>query len=244
MKHSRTIGALAGLVLSSATGTAAAAIVGPVTVDFNGLVDATVFGTANVAPGGGSCGGIGPCWLEEGAVVGVVEVPTNLGAHLHRTGPETDRAIGYEADTSGIYLRADDNSAFGLVSLDFSAPISPENPDNGPNDFWEILGFDTAVNLDLESGDGTNYATRVAYQTVANGFDGTLVLDPAFANINAFWIHYNGYPSVPLDGKSFFLEVDDINLTAAAVAPVPIPAAVWLFGSGLLGFAASARKKA
>ena len=37
--------------------------------------------------------------------------------------------------------------------MKFNAAIGVENPDTGSNDFWEILGFNTALNPDLDSGE-------------------------------------------------------------------------------------------
>ena len=124
--------------------------------------------------------------------------------------------MGYHADSSGIYIRALNTKAFTLKSFDFRAPINANNPGTGANDFWEILGFDRAINPGLGNGDGTNYANRVAYQTVPNGFNGNLLLNPSFQNISAFWIHYNGYPQTPNDGKAFAMTLDNIEVTPVA----------------------------
>ncbi|MDD2762060.1 MAG: hypothetical protein PHH11_17430, partial [Methylomonas sp.] len=63
----------------------------------------------------------------------------------------------------------------------------------------------------------------------------------AFKNVAAIWIHYNGYPSTP-SGILFDLKVD--NIVLAAPAAVPVPGAVWLFGSALLGMVSFGRKRA
>ncbi len=239
MKKFKTIGWLAAVALGSVTGTAAAAITSPVTIEFEGLLLSSFDGKGNVTPLAlGACPD--DCYHEDGAAFGVVNDPLDGQEHLHRNGGAADRAVGYHADSSGIYVRADDSTPFSLDSLDFSAPISDTNPGTGP--LWEILGFNTALNDNLASGNGTDYVTRVAYQTVDNGFSGTFTLDAAFHNISAFWIHHVGYPAVPTDGVDFGMELDNVHLSAA-VAAVPVPAAVWLFGSALLGLAASARKR-
>jgi len=191
-------------------------IPGPVTLTFQGLAFSSIAGPGNVAPvAGGNCPGnaAAGCYYEGGMAVGIVADSSNPIAHLHRTGPVGDRRLAYHADSSGIHLRALDSSAFSLESLDFLAPIAGDNPDSGGNDVWEILGFDTALNPLLDLGDGTNYGARVAYQTVANGFNGTLALDPAFGNINALWIHYKGYPQSPTDGKQFSMSIDNVRLS-------------------------------
>ena len=242
---------ISGLMLTASVavvGVANASITGPTTINFSGMLSSSYAGKSNLAPlATGNCSGVGNngCFVEDGVVVGIVDDTSNVTAHVHREGGAVDGSLGYHSDSSGIYIRAQDSTPFSLTSLDFLAPISVENPDNAANDVWEILGFNTALNLGLDTGDGTNYSSRVAYQTVANGFDGNLLLDPAFQNISAFWIHYKGYPQTPADGKAFAMELDNVVLNAAVPpAAVPVPAAVWLFGSGLMGILANRRKKA
>jgi hypothetical protein len=111
----------------------------------------------------------------------------------------------------------------------------------GVNDYWEILGYASALNpgLNLAADSGP----WIAKQTVTNGFNGTVTLSSAFNNISAFWIHYHGYQQVPTDGKAFNMNLDNV-LVNTAVSSVPVPAAVWLFGSGLMGFLYSAKRKA
>ena len=189
------------------------------TIDFNtGMTSASYAGFANNAPiADGHCAGSGPngCYEQNGMVVGIVKDTSNPIAHLHRV-PGADKALSYHSDSSGIYIRSLDSKAFSLDSMDFKAPISANNPDSGVNDYWEILGFNTALNPGLDTGDGTNYATRVAYQTVANGFNGTLLLNSGFSNINAAWIHYKGYPQTPTDGKDFSMALDNVKVSPAA----------------------------
>lgn len=203
---------------------AAPTIPGPVTIDFSAMNAPTGFssyaGKANLAPAaGGLCSGTGlqGCYYEDGVAIGIVNDSSNPVAHLHRAGSVADRELQYHADSTGIYLRALDGSAFGLLSLDFEAPLdAAENPDSGAADFWEVMGFNTSVNPTLDT--DTAFPTRVAYQTVANGFNGPLVLGADFLNINAFWITYNGYHQTPVDGKAYSVSIDNVALNS--VAPV------------------------
>ncbi|MGX2030564.1 DUF3570 domain-containing protein [Methylocaldum gracile] len=192
-----------------------------VTIDFENMTFAAYYGKANAAPEpGGSCAGIGSdgCYFEDGFAIGTVNDPTAPNAHLHRLDGDFSTLLQYHPDSAGIYVRALDGSAFSLDSMEFYARIKSGNPGTGPNDVWEILGFNTALNPDLAAGDGTNYdATRVAYQIVANGFQGALTLNEAFENINAFWIHYKGYPQTPTDGKRFDVQLDNINLSGVTL---------------------------
>ena len=54
------------------------------------------------------------------------------------------------------------------------------------------------------------------------------------------WNYAPGGATGDIDGK--YLQYEQINLSAYA-SPVPIPASVWLFGSGLLGLIGIARRK-
>jgi len=64
---------------------------------------------------------------------------------------------------------------------------------------------------------------------VDDGKGGSPMLSPAFsgwnANFDVRWIHNDSYVATPVE------------------APVPVPAAAWLFGSGLLGLVGIARRK-
>ena len=185
-----------------------------------GALPSSIQGKANVSPQdlAGTCPGAGAsgCYYESGIALGTVDdpLPSGLGAHLHRAGTSANYRLQYHADSPGIYLRAMNGYAFDLSSMLFKAPIIPgDNPGTGPNDVWEILGFNTAINPALSSGDGTNYANRIAYMTVPNGYDGTLNFS-SFKNVNAIWIHYKGYPNTPTyiaDG--FSLEIDDVKIS-------------------------------
>lgn len=243
-----SIKTLLGALALGVSGAAQAHLHEEVVIDFqggpNGALASAVFGHANLALGAnGLCAGPGNCYHEDDFVIGVVNDPNDAGAHVHRAGPTTDRELSYHSDSTGIYGRTLDGHEFALISLHFSAPINAaSNPGQGADDLWEILGFNTAVNPDLAGGDGTNYATRVAYQTVANGFDGLLTLDAAFHNINAFWIHYKGHPDVPNPAPDFELHVDDIRV-GPAVEPVPVPAAVWMLGSSIAALGTLRRRR-
>jgi len=242
--HKYLIGGLGVATVVGFAGAAQAAIVSPVTVEFETVhvsgAGGAIYGKANLTPTSGDVcpSPISDCYKEDGFVVGPAEDTANPGAHLHAAGTPANRYIAYHQDSAGLYGRALDGTAFSLESLKFGAHTSSENPGTGPNDNWEILGFNAAFNPGLDGGDGTNYATRVAYRVVPNGFDGTLTLDAAFHDIKAFWIHYQGYPKTPADGKQFAVHIDDIRVAA----PVPLPAALWVFISGLTSLALLGRR--
>lgn len=242
-----------GLISGSAV-----ALASTETIDFNEMFYGSYAGVSNT--GVGACPGTGDqgCYEEAGMVFG--HPAASNGGHVHSIVNDYDPindvnlfTLEYHNDSSGIYFRRQDGGAFSLDSMSFDARIQNGNrlsntvPSTSQNywatPYWEILRFNTAVNPDISFGDGTDYSTRVAYSTVANGFNGTLTqggnLSADFSNVNAVWIHFAGFPTTPTNGKTFTMLLDDVVVTSA----VPVPAAVWLFGSGLLGLLSFGRKQ-
>jgi len=245
-------GAVFGL-LASVAGSANAAITSPTVVDFGYkpnrttpdtvLTEGAYYGKANTAPNpNGTC--VVDCVYQNGMVVGTIEDATGPNAHLHQGGSLADRELAYHNDSGGVYIRAMDSTAFSLDSIEMNAPINGENPYNDPQyDFYEILGFSTALNPGLSESNGTDWGTKIAYQTVLNGFSGTVTLGEAFKNVSAVWIHYAGVPNVGSAAFPFKVQIDNIAVSAPQVTSVPVPAAVWMFGSGLLGLLSLGRRK-
>lgn len=202
---------------------------GAVILDFQTMSAAAYYGAANVQPvASGACPVvISPgCYEQGGAVVGTVSSSAGVGLpHLHKADDAGNVSMQYHADSGGIYIREKNSSAFALLSMDFNASTNPINPNTGANAFWQILGFNTAVNPGLSTGNGTQsaYPTAVASQQVPNGFNGPITLNNQFQNINAFWIHYNGYPSVPQDGTTFSMKLDNVKLAGVNTNNGPSP---------------------
>jgi len=122
----------------------------------------------------------------------------------------------------------------------FHAPVDANNPGTGASAYWDIFGYSTATDPTVT----TDGSIPVATATVNNGYDGTFTLPSAFNTVSSIWIHYNGYPQTPTDGATFKAVIDNVNLSApGGTAPVPIPAAVWLFGSGLMGLVSMGKRK-
>lgn len=54
----------------------------------------------------------------------------------------------------------------------------------------------------------------------------------------------NGFDATDVNWSFSSSSVTSYSMTVSSVSPVPVPAAVWLFGSGLLGLVGIARRKA
>ncbi|MBD9363185.1 VPLPA-CTERM sorting domain-containing protein [Methylomonas fluvii] len=252
------------LAMLAASSHADAAITAPTFVDFGVKPDraspnpvlpvGAYYGHANTAPGADGTCNTTACIYQNGLVVGTLSEAINTGGHLHALNSVTDSEVSYHADAPGVYIRALDSTAFSLHSIQFKAPYAAEgNPYAGGTPipesfdpaihFYEIIGFSSALNPELTNGDGTHYSNRVAYQTIENGFSGTLALNQDFANVAAVWIHFHGAQSVEdiiEIGAEFKVQIDDIAVDAPTA--VPLPAASWILGSGLLGLISIARK--
>ena len=94
-------------------------------------------------------------------------------------------------------------------------------------------GFTTGTDSNLDpSGNGAVVNTLVgdalSLCPVCGAFTGTIV---SVGNVGAQWAAFDGTP---------YTEVYNIAVTPSAI---PVPAAVWLFGSGLLGLVGVARRR-
>jgi hypothetical protein len=190
------------------------------------FLDSATYGKANMNTG--TACPEGSCYLEKGIIVGSVYDPASNTGHVHRKIEGNNTLAQYHSDSAGVYFRATNGEAFSAVDLLFKAPLNAGNSGSGANDYWEILGFNTAVNPTLSEGNGTNYATRVAYQTVANGFNNLLTLNDEFKNINALWIHYNGQPKIPASDIAFETLIDNVRLNSAKFADTTPEQIAWL----------------
>ncbi len=223
------------LLCSLAIPTANAAV-----MTFENLNSAAITGWADLGDNQvifGNAGGcnVGSCYAEDGLVIGPKWDDSNFNAHIHRHQPGlsgSTKAMSYHGDSAGWFLKTADGSAFNLDSLDLSAPQSSENTFTGGLVFNAYTG----------TGTDNSIGTFKGSQTIANFTDGNITLDSTiFGDINGVWVHYETYMETPTDGAAFDAAFD--NITTSAVSAVPIPAAVYLFGTGLLGLMSFGKKK-
>ena len=129
--------------------------------------------------------------------------------------------------------------------------ITPEDPANlliQSRNSW-LLGFGHNANI---AGDGTvSFPNETLYSTGMylrdNGTIGIagIKIGVDVANLNLITTLYGpdyGIPSLTIDSAYGNLGVFMVR-SDRGLPPVPIPAAIWLFGTGLLGLIAVARRK-
>ena len=134
---------------------------------------------------------------------------------------------------SGIYLNFDD--AQDVMDLEFN-----------------YVSGDTASSIGLQQdafkadGDGY-YDILLSFSTSGNNFGAgeTVVYDITLAGIVASDFNYLSLPAGghgPFTGAAHVQSIGE-GSDSGWIAPIPVPAALWLFGSGLLGLVAVSRRK-
>jgi hypothetical protein len=123
------------------------------------------------------------------------------------------------ADSLEFTFTGDDVTAFG--GFFWPTNFDLEN---------EVAGID--VEIRLAGGDTETYSIENAAHHMFTGF----ITDEAIASI----VFSENGDSVWTDGKGLFVTTDHVY-TGTSV--VPVPAAVWLLGSGLVGLAGIRRKR-
>jgi len=137
----------------------------------------------------------------------------------YTSGPNNGSAYLHSSSYSSIFLQANGIDVFNLLSLDLG-----EYSSYSVNGSVTITGFING---------GGQVSTTLSIDDVFDGLGGVndfqlITFDPSWRNLTR----------VELDNAAYSL--DNIQLD---MNPVPVPAAVWLFGSGLFGLIGIARRK-
>ncbi|MDH3280150.1 MAG: VPLPA-CTERM sorting domain-containing protein [Gammaproteobacteria bacterium] len=165
--------------------------------------------------------GVGGSALSSTAAMSSYSIQASLaGVNTERSGSWTLATNGYDqqSNISGSVLPIDASISFG-------------------SDGWAVIALSIY-------GQANSNGNAVAYQQCS-----TCVLVPgSFSTAATFGntIYWGGISSVTVNGSPL-TNFEFISASGAdyryATAPIPIPAAAWLFGSGLLGLIGVARRK-
>lgn len=170
---------------------------------------------------------------------------------------QQDTYTGTSGGNFALNTNAANSSGFisdsGDVTLSLERAGFPNFFSYLDNSIWNVdnsativgQGDATTGSLDaLTTGSDSNWAPGTPGTAAASG-SGTALSGGAgvwtgtvvnFGNVGAAWGAFDGTPYT----EKFNITV---NGTAASTSPVPVPAAVWLFGSGLMGLVGVARRR-
>jgi len=138
-------------------------------------------------------------------------------------------------------------NAFGLTSGDTIVATGIFN-DNVLTSGSGTIDFSTGSSNTMTISVGTETFTAVNDSRYGTGGGPTITLtSSSLSNFDFF--AFAGTNGATADFSSFFTSFDDLDQmfgdwrTTVDMTVVPVPAAVWLFGSGLLGLAGVTRRK-
>lgn len=159
-------------------------------------------------------------------------------------------ALGTQADYFATSVATFDYAFFGAVGV-YTAPTDGVN-----SGFAPVSGDITngALTLDLSSWtsfwNGTSFNTGSSSDLAPNTVCVTVTTTNCSTAITTTYDELTGEFTASWDavvvGGGFNGQLSQWSITGIATAgpaPVPVPAAVWLFGSGLLGLAGIARRR-
>jgi len=237
MKNLFTI--LAGVALLGISSCACAA-----TINFADIAAGNIAGGLTVTPSGtvGYTGG------ELGASSIYFDQTFDAGVTASGTYNQSGQ-FGINVLDKYAYLDAPSGGPGGLgvcQSLSSSNQCVPNSDDNVTQNETLKLVFDTEVTLNdlvLHNGDhGTLFAGD--FHLKVDGLNNTvyplsnlMTLDLIGTTFEFFNPNHDG-----LDSGNFY--ISEMTYNEKGIPEVPIPAAVWLFGTGLIGLVAVARRKA
>ena len=105
----------------------------------------------------------------------------------------------------------------------------------------QIITLDDQLYSNGDLGDNHTFTTDMAFFLNDHGGVGTLYFSNDLFILNEWWGTLDAADEFALGGP--FANSSVSYLVVEGVSPVPVPAAVWLFGSGLLGLIGVARRK-
>ena len=92
--------------------------------------------------------------------------------------------------------------------------------------------FDTSEPDDISMAMGWNFTLALGEEALISLALGTVM------PTSGFFLEHND----PLSNESVYFS-STLNITGPSVPPVPVPAAIWLFASGIIGLAGMSRRR-
>jgi len=192
-------------------------------------------------------------------------VDFNDNAHLHVVGgdgkPNTPTTPYMHGDAGGVFIDGSGSyETFSFQSMDILSSVLQSNNVIHQNPTITVRGFLGGVNNmmtgETEADDVSMLykgGAQVAEATLLNGVTGTfdfLAADTGFGEVDYvefFYTDFYRYKPVLATDSALQIDFDNIVVGNAISTPppatVPVPAAVWLFGTGLIGLTSLNNRK-
>ena len=160
---------------------------------------------------------------------------------------------GFSQATIGAQLSVDQDGSvtFYYIAAESSFTNSFHSASDSMtenNDAFNFNGYDS-ITINVSAGDVLDFSFRSATASAltpvdnasGNNLEGLGIMSDG--GMSELVLAYNDNNPAGLGGGGMDTDYDDM-LVRAEFSAVPVPAAVWLFGSGLLGLIGIARRKA
>ncbi|NJD07123.1 MAG: VPLPA-CTERM sorting domain-containing protein [Methylococcaceae bacterium] len=142
-------------------------------------------------------------------------------------------------------------AGFAVTNVNVSDVVNTKLPQNviaNANTGLALSGTNSAVFLPGDLADFSKQGGSLAASQIFNGTQTNAAFSAAGSDISTFWyvsydaLHKPNFPTVNLLGN-LTLTTNQLSFATAHVSNVPVPAAIWLLGSALAGFATVARRE-
>jgi len=185
--------------------------------------------------------------------------------HIHVIGgdgnPGTQTFPYMHGDAGGVFIDGSgSHEKFSFQSMDILSSVLQSEQVPHVHSTLTVRGFLGGVNnmmTGVTEADGTSMlykgGAQVAQTILQNGVTGTidfLAADPGFGEVDYvefFYTDFYRFKPVLSTDQSLSIEFDNITVGKAITTPppatVPVPAAVWLFGTGLIGLTSLRKRK-
>jgi len=192
-------------------------------------------------------------------------------SHIHVSGGDGDPATAttpfIHGDVGGVFIDGSgSHDTFSFQSMDIlHSALQADGAVTSVNSTITVRGFLGGVNnmltgitevddlstTDIDESTHLLYkgGNQVASAIINNGFEGNfnfLTADAGFAEVDYvefFFTDFYRFKPSSMGEENLDFQFDNIVIGEAGVSAVPVPAAVWLFGTGLVGLVSLGKRK-
>ena len=183
----------------------------------------------------------------------------NDPSHIHVGGGDGNSATPtipfIHGDVGGVFIDgAGSLDVFSFQSMDVLTAVLQSDSLTHPNATVTVRGYLGGVNgmmngtveadgITMQYNGGAQVAQATITETTLGTFD-FLAADAGFGEVDYVEFFFSDFYRVtPSSLGDTALQFDFDNIVVGTVSAVPVPAAVWLFGTGLIGLVSCSKRK-